>query len=96
MEFVGLSVIGSVLLIAVAILWIILPFTVMGTNKRLDVVNNGINALNNNILNIQRDILAVQKDILSCLEKMSKGPDTSGTENLPEIKLGAESKLEDI
>ena len=75
----------------------------MGTNKRLDLVNNSINALNNNvstlnnnILNIQRDILAVQKDILSCLEKMSKGPRTSGTENLPEIKLGAESKLEDI
>ncbi len=86
----------DILLIAVAILWIILPFIVMGTNKRIDLVNNNFNALDLHIMDSQRSLLEVQKDILSCLEKMSKGPDTSGAENLPEIKLGAESKLEDI
>ncbi len=38
----------------------------------------------------------LRKEMVLCLEKMSKGPDASGAENLPEIKLGAESKLEDI
>ena len=57
---------------------------------------NNFNALDLHIMDSQRSLLEVQKDILSCLEKMSKGPDTSGAENLPEIKLGAESKREDI
>ncbi len=71
MEFL-LLLLSAILLIGVVFLWFKLPFIVMGTNKRLDLIND-------NILASQKSILVVQKDILSCLEKMSKNPDTDNS-----------------
>ncbi len=71
MEFLLLSL-SAILLIAVVFLWFKLPFIVMGTNKRLDLIND-------NILASQKSILEVQKDILSCLKKMSTSPDTDNS-----------------
>ncbi len=71
MEFLLLSL-SAILLIAVVFLWFKLPFIVMGTNKRLDIIND-------NILASQKSILEVQKDILSCLKKMSTSSDTDNS-----------------
>jgi hypothetical protein len=85
MEFLGLYALVaiSILLIVVVVLWLILPFLVMGTNKRINLVNDNLHALDLNIIDSQKSLLEVQKDILACLEKISKGPDTDKDKHLP-------------
>jgi cell division protein FtsL len=82
--FAGLS---GMLLLIVAVTWIALPFLVMGTNKRINIVNVNIRSLNENILMNQNKILEVQKDILACLQKMSGKPDAEAPNKLDTFPL---------
>lgn len=43
---VGITLVAVVLALIVIVLWVLLPFLVMGTNKRLDALTREMRALN--------------------------------------------------
>jgi hypothetical protein len=50
----GLILLATLLLIVIAILWIILPFILLGTNKRLDSIHLSINERLYTIIELQK------------------------------------------
>jgi hypothetical protein len=72
----GIVSVLVVVVLVVAILWIILPFLIMGTNKRLTIIHN-------NITDNQEEMLKIQKEMLSCLKKMSEDQTANKDDYLP-------------
>jgi hypothetical protein len=78
----GLSLIASVLLIVVAILWIILPFIVMASNSRLDSIIDLLRNTNTQLITIaqllkhdNRLLNVEEEDINPTLVKESLSPE---------------------
>lgn len=57
----AVTLILFVFLVVLAILWIILPFAVLGTNKRLDKIMGHMDTMNKNIIEVLNAVKQVNE-----------------------------------